>query len=83
MSTKKVTANILEIVDNQLRDNTPPATRNTLERLKREGHSHQEARQLIGQCVAVEIDLVMKQMEPFNEARFVKMLNQLPTAPRP
>lgn len=47
-------ATILEAVDTQLRDGTPPITRTTLERLKNEGHSEAEAKRLIGAALVAE-----------------------------
>jgi len=38
---------ILEVVENQLRDNTPPETRATLDRLIAEGCSRKEAIELL------------------------------------
>ena len=74
-------ATILEIVDNQLRDGTPPETRQTLDRLVKEGHTPDEARRLIGCVVVNEIQAVLKHNEVFNEARFVAGLERLPTLP--
>ncbi len=74
-------ATILEIVDNQLRDGTPPETRQTFERLLNEGQTPDEARRLIGYVVANEIQAVLKNNEVFNEARFVAGLERLPTLP--
>lgn len=44
---------ILEIVDNQLRANDPPETRQTFDLLISEGYSEKEANKLIG-CVVVQ-----------------------------
>jgi hypothetical protein len=46
---------VLEIVDNQLCDNTPPETRQTYQRLLKEGYNDQETRELIGVVVSSEI----------------------------
>ena len=46
---------VLEVVDNQLRDNTPPETRRTYQRLLKEGYNDQETRELIGVVVSSEI----------------------------
>ncbi len=79
MNPKEVLkAQFLEVVDNQLRDDDPPATRRTLERLKSAGYSEKEAKLVIAQCVADEIMAVMETNKPFNEERFVKCLEQLP-----
>jgi hypothetical protein len=72
---------ILEVVENQLRDGTPPETRATLERLMAEGFSRQEAIEFIGAVVTVEIFDVLKSGQPFQEARFVAALNALPRLP--
>ncbi|MCB0578644.1 MAG: hypothetical protein KDD10_04975 [Phaeodactylibacter sp.] len=71
----------LEIVDNQLDSNDPPETRQTLERLKKEGYSDADARLLIAQCVAAEMFNVMKHNEPYNSKRYVSNLNALPEPP--
>jgi hypothetical protein len=72
----------LEIVENQIRDNNPPETAQTLERLKQdEGYDDSTARLLIAQCVSVELFEVMKYNKPFDEARYVGNLNRLPESP--
>jgi hypothetical protein len=50
-----LTAAILEVVDTQLRENTPPETRQTFERLVRAGYAPEDARRLIGNIVVQEI----------------------------
>ena len=76
-----VRAAILEAVENQLRDNDPPQTRETFKRLIDAGHSEKEAKRLIGCVVSAEIFDVLKKNEPFNLERFVRGLNKLPTMP--
>lgn len=75
-------AALLEVVDNQLANNTPPETSQTFERLLREGNSEDEAKMLIASGVAVEIFEVLKRQEPYNNERFVKALNRLPELPK-
>jgi len=72
---------ILKVVDNQLRDNDPKETGETLKRLIKSGISKKEARLYIGQVVTVEIWEVMHNNTPFNEERFVRNLNRLPEFP--
>ena len=71
-------ATFLEVVDNQIRDDSPAATRQTFERLKREGHSAAEAKRLIAGVVAAEMFEIAKHKQPFDETRFVERLHQLP-----
>jgi len=73
---------ILEVVDNQLRANDPPETRQTFDRLISEGYSEEEAKKLIGCVVTSEIFDVLKKQEPFNPERFAKALNKLPKLPQ-
>ena len=73
--------NIFEIVDNQIKNNDPPETALTYKRLKKEGYDDFTVKQLIGQCVAVEIYNVMKYKNPFDEGRYVKNLKNLPKEP--
>jgi predicted nucleic-acid-binding protein len=72
----------LRVVDNQLRENNPPETRLTIERLMAMGYSREEARLFIAQCVAAEIFHVMQSNEPFNQERYIKTLEALPQQPK-
>ena len=72
---------ILEIVENQLRDNDPRETGETLCRLMREGHSEADAKRLIGAVVAAEVYAILKFREQFNHGRFVAALRKLPDLP--
>jgi len=63
---------IFEVVDNQLEANDPPETRQTLDRLIAEGHSEEEAKNLIACVVAAEIFDVLKNHEPSNPERFLQ-----------
>ncbi|MEK9162669.1 MAG: DUF1841 family protein [Chloroflexota bacterium] len=69
---------MLEVVENQLRDNTPPETKQTLQRLIKEGHSEEEAKRLIATVVASEIFEVLKQQRPYDQARYIAALQRLP-----
>ena len=73
--------NIFEIIDNQVKNNNPPETALTFKRLKEEGFDDFTVKQLIGQCVAVEIYNVMKYRKPFDENRYIKNLKNLPKEP--
>ncbi|MBE0427812.1 MAG: hypothetical protein IBX72_14355 [Nitrospirae bacterium] len=72
---------IFEVIDNQINDNNPAETAITLKRLRDEGYSEFEPKQLIGQAVSVELFYVMKRNVSFNEARYIKNLKNLPKEP--
>jgi len=73
-----LTAAILDVVDTQLRENTPPETRQTFERLISSGYAPEDARRLIGNVVAQEIFHVLQRGEGYNEQRYLAALHGLP-----
>ena len=74
-------AAVMEIVHNQLRDNTPPEVRITLNRLLDAGHTREQAEELIACVVSSEIFDILKQEQPYNESRYVGALQKLPQLP--
>jgi len=72
---------IFEIIKNQLKANNPPETKKTLNRLIKLGYSEMESKQLIGQCVVVELFDVMKNEKTFDEKRYINNLKKLPDEP--
>ncbi|PKG42858.1 hypothetical protein [Psychroflexus sp. MES1-P1E] len=80
-TNEKLREQIFEIIKNQLRDNEPPETKSTYNRLIRKGFDDMQIRQMIGQCLAVELFDVMKFRKPYNNARYIKNLLALPKEP--
>lgn len=80
-SSKILHDTIMQVVENQLTAGDPVETRQTLDRLLREGHSDKEAKRLIGCVVAAEIFDVLKNQEMYDHDRFVRALNALPVIP--
>lgn len=80
-TNEKIRTHILEIVENQLEENNPPETQITYDRLISEGFNDLQVRQLIAQCVAVEIFEVMKYGKPYDNNRYIKNLKKLPEEP--
>ncbi|MBC8375004.1 MAG: hypothetical protein H8E26_03095 [FCB group bacterium] len=70
-----------EVVRSQIRQNDPPETKNTFERLLNEGFSEDEVIRQLAVVVAAEVFDVMKGEKPFDHERFVKRLNDLPNEP--
>jgi hypothetical protein len=71
----------MDVVENQLRDGDPPETSETLARLVARGYSREKAMDLIACIVCSEIFDVVKHNQPYNEARFVAGLRDLPRLP--
>jgi hypothetical protein len=74
-------ATILEVVDNQLRDNNPPETSITFKRLISQGYSESEAKDLIGCVVVSEMFDILKSRKEFNPGRYRDALAKLPQLP--
>ena len=72
---------ILQVVENQLDAGDPPETQETLDRLKNQGYSENDAKKLIGMCVGNELYDMLQNQEKFNQERFIKNLKNLPTPP--
>jgi len=80
-SNEIIREQIFDIIKNQIVSNTPPETKQTLKRLVDLGYSDQDARMLIGQCLAVELFSVLKLEKPFDNDRYVSNLKKLPEEP--
>lgn len=74
-------AALFEAIENQLRSNDPPETRETLDRLMTEGHTREEAMKLIGCALAGEVFGILKTQAPYDNARYVANLKRLPELP--
>jgi len=72
---------IFEIIKNQLRYNDPPETKVTYDRLRKQGFDDFQTKQMIGQCLVVELFDVLKFGKPYNNERYVKNLKTLPEEP--
>jgi hypothetical protein len=72
---------ILEVINNQIRDNDPPETKQTLDRLQKEGFPKEEALKQIGYVVASEVFTVLKENRNYDHAKYIAALNALPKLP--
>lgn len=72
---------ILGVINNQIKDNDPPETKQTLARLQKEGFSRKEALKLIGYVVASEVFTVLKENRSYDKVQYISALNALPKLP--
>lgn len=72
---------IFEIVDNQIKDNDPPETKMSYDRLRKLGFDDFQTKQMIGQCIAVELYEVIKFKKPYDNKRYIENLIKLPKEP--
>ena len=68
---------ILEVVDNQLRENNPAVTKESYDKLIDAGYSAREAKEKIGAIVIEEIYDVMKENQPYDEKRYTQALRNM------
>ena len=66
------------VVKNQIRQNEPPETKQTYDRLLEEGFPEEEVIRMLAAVVTAEIYDVMKSEKPFNQERFIRRLQNLP-----
>jgi peroxiredoxin family protein len=72
---------MFEAIGNQMRDRTPPETKQTYDRLKSEGFGHVETMKLIGCALTSEMFYVLKEERVYDEERYKKLLHALPELP--
>lgn len=72
---------LFEVIENQIRDNDPPETRQTLDRLLGEGYTREEAMKLIACALVSEIYDIMKSETSYDNARYIANLTRLPELP--
>lgn len=72
---------IVEAIENQLRENEPPETKLTLDRLMGLGETRENAMRYIACVLSVEIFESLKNETPYNEKRYLNNLKALPKLP--
>jgi hypothetical protein len=72
---------MVEAVENQIRDNDPPETRITLDRLMSLGESRENAMRYIASVFSSEVFEILKSKTPYNEERYLTNLKNLPELP--
>lgn len=77
MANLRLKKMILEVVDNQLKANDPPCTKDVYERLLDAGYSKSEAKDKIGAVALTEIYDILKVGKSFDEARYEKSLEEM------
>jgi hypothetical protein len=80
-ASPQLTAAILEAVDNQLRDSTPPEAKETYDRLVTSGISDKEARRLIAVALSSEMFQMLKYKKDYSQERYIASLRKLPKLP--
>jgi preprotein translocase subunit SecA len=71
-------AQLIEVVNNQLRDNDPKATKESFNRLVQLGYKEDKAKEMIAAVLIEEMYGLLKNNETYNEERYTRKLAMLP-----
>lgn len=77
MNSERIMTVIAEAIENQLRDNDPKETKETLDRLMEKRLSESEALARITMVLTEEMFEVFKFNKEFNTLRYIMKLNEL------
>lgn len=77
MANLRLKSYVLETVDNQLKDDNPKCTNETLKRLIALGYIEKEAKEMIASVLVEEIYKIMKNKREFNEEAYCSKLSML------
>lgn len=78
MKNENLKKTIIEVLNNQLRDNQPKCAKETFDRLVVLGYSENQAKGMICAVLVEEIRDVVKNQEAYNEENYAKKLCALP-----
>lgn len=73
----RLKALVLEAVENQLRERTPPETTETLARLKAAGYTEEKAKEKIAAVLVEHMYEVLSNQIPFNNELYVRDLKRI------
>ena len=77
MDDKTVVDAFLDTVMNQIATGDPPETKATLDRLMSEGYSKSQALQAIAAVLRVEMNRMLSEGTPFDNARYAGLLDKI------
>ena len=72
---------VIQAIKEQIRLNDPPETKETFDRLRREGHAKEEIYQMLGCVLVSEMYEVLKQDRLFDRELYAQRLRALPKLP--
>lgn len=78
MPNYRLKRQMIEAVDNQLRDNDPKAVKEAFDRLIQSGYDMKKAKEMIAAVLIEEMYYILKNQEHYNEERYVGKLALLP-----
>ncbi|HEX9056624.1 MAG TPA: hypothetical protein VF818_03750 [Ktedonobacterales bacterium] len=77
MPDLRLTREILEVVEQQLRDHNPPETGETFDRLIKAGYRRPTAIAMIGSALMTEVQHMLRENRSFDRQHFGSLLNEM------
>jgi hypothetical protein len=78
---QRVREMLFEVLETQMKEDNPPETRKTYQRLLDQGFSRDETMRLMAAVVITEMNDMVKENRTFDEASYVEALKALPRLP--
>jgi hypothetical protein len=78
---KKVRKTLFKVIENQMKMDNPPETKETFHRLRAAGYSRKESMRLLACVLLVELNDMIRDNRLYDEATYVKKLTALPEMP--
>lgn len=72
---------LFEVIENQMKENNPPETKKTYQRLLDQGFSREETLRMMAAVILTEMNDMLKENRTFDEAGYVEALQALPELP--
>jgi hypothetical protein len=78
---KNVRKALFEVIENQMKMDNPPETKETFHRLRAAGYSRKETMRLLACVLLVELNDMVRDNRLYDEATYVEKLMALPEMP--
>jgi hypothetical protein len=78
---RKIRKTLFEVIENQMKANNPPETKETYQRLRGAGYSRKETMKVLACVVLKELNDMVKENRTFDEAGYIQALKALPQLP--
>jgi hypothetical protein len=78
---KMARAALFEAIENRMREDNPPETKATFQRLLAAGYSRKETMKLLACVLLVELNDMVRDKRLYEESSYVKKLRALPRLP--
>jgi hypothetical protein len=78
---KNVRKTLFEVIENQMKMDKPPETKETFHRLRSAGYSRKETMKLLACVLICELNEMVRNNRTYDEAIYIKKLKALPEMP--